>query len=67
MEGQPHCLGEGEAAPCRVSVGKIQLEMTTGPSHGDTVPDAQHIPSTTHWLCARTQLILGDLLIPPLS
>lgn len=65
MEGQPHSLGR-EAGPCRVSVGKIQLEVTTGPSHGDTIPDAQHRPSTTHWLCAH-KLILRDLLILPLS
>lgn len=61
------CTAWGKGKQLPAELGKIQLEVTTSPSHGDTIPDAQHRPSTTHWLCAHTQLILGDLLTPPLS
>ena len=71
MKGEPHSLGEGEVqGVCRQQC----------PGRGDHQPQpGRHSPlmsSTPYWLCACIQLIatrvsffliLGDLLISPLS
>lgn len=55
----------GRGKVVRVSVGKIQLEVTTSPSHGDTIPDAQHRPSTTPLaLCTHSADPRGLLILP---
>ena len=64
-KGQPLILGERDAAPCRVSAGEVWVGVTIGPSHGDTMLDAQHRPSTPYWPCACAQLIPTRACFPP--